>query len=433
MKKLIIVLLIITITLAVRFAYVQLVFQHSFGPLSVLFLSILGCLSLLLSITLAFYETRRREAIAKMWLMIIPFFITYVIVDLVSSYFLIQTLSPLSTADRYRGHKLVPNTRFAIKTREYNYVQTVNNLGLRGRNIEIKKALDHYRILMLGDSFTMGKGVADDKTFSALLEQSLNAKNNTVDKKTIEVLNAGVDSYSPILSFFQLTKDLRPLKPDLVVLNLDMSDLLQDTAYRKNATYGATGEIIGIDGRSRELLRQKIRHWIDRNLYITRLILFYLAKTFSRQTDITVENVVERITPALLEHTLAEDTVDRTEQWQNIFDSTLKIKTYCDGSGMKFLLTVYPWGHQVNDKEWVPGKFAGWLPESAVVSDKSIEIIQKFSVRNNIALLNLFPAFRSYNGTSRLYFRHDMHFTPAGHKLMAQELEQYIRATYFKK
>lgn len=279
MKKLIIVLLIITITLAVRFAYVQLVFQHSFGPLSVLFLSILGCLSLLLSITLAFYETRRREAIAKMWLMIIPFFITYVIVDLVSSYFLIQPLSPLSTADQYRGHKLVPNTRFAIKTREYNYVQTVNNLGLRGRNIEIKKALDHYRILMLGDSFTMGKGVADDKTFSALLEQSLNARNNTVDKKTIEVLNAGVDSYSPILSFFQLTKDLRPLKPDLVVLNLDMSDLLQDTAYRKNATYGATGEIIGIDGRSRELLRQKIRHWIDRNLYITRLILFYLAKT----------------------------------------------------------------------------------------------------------------------------------------------------------
>lgn len=426
MKRLLIALLIITITLAAGFVYVKLFVQHSFGPLSILSVSILGCLSLLLSITLLLYKTRAGETIATIWLFIISLSLTYITVDLVSSFFLIQRLSPSIIADQYRHHKLAPNTRSEIKTREYSYVQRVNKLGLRGRDIQLKKALDHYRILMLGDSFTMGKGVDDDKTFSALLEKSLNIKNNTVNNKTIEVLNAGVDSYSPILSFFQLTKDLKSLAPDLVVLNVDMSDLIQDTAYRNNATHGAEGEIIGIDGRERRLTK-KVRDWIDRNLYMTRLILFYFAKTFTSHTEITVEKVVDRINPELLNHTLAEDTADRKEQWQNIFDSILKIKRYCDTNEIKFLLTVYPWGHQVNDKEWIPGRFAV-IPKTAVVSDKSIHIIQEFSINNNIALLNVFPAFRSYNGTSPLYFSYDMHWTPTGHKVMAQELERYIRS-----
>ena len=160
---------------------------------------------------------------------------------------------------------------------------------------------------------------------------------------------------------------------------------------------------------------------------MTRLILFYFDKTFTSHTEITVEKVVDRINPELLNHTLAEDTADRKEQWQNIFDSILKIKRYCDTNGIKFLLTVYPWGHQVNDKEWIPGRFAV-IPKAAVVSDKSIHIIQEFSINNNIALLNVFPAFRSYNGTSPLYFSYDMHWTPKGHKVMAQELEGYIRS-----
>ena len=100
--------------------------------------------------------------------MIISVSIMYTIADLVASYFFIPRLSPLIIPDQYRHHKIVPNTRSEIPSDEYSYVQTANNLGLRGRDIQVKKAPDHYRILMLGDSFTMGKGVNDDETFSAL-------------------------------------------------------------------------------------------------------------------------------------------------------------------------------------------------------------------------------------------------------------------------
>jgi hypothetical protein len=161
------------------------------------------------------------------------------------------------------------------------------------------------------------------------------------------------------------------------------------------------------------------------------LIRFYFEKSFTRQTEITIEKVVDQINPELLKHTLAGDTADRKEQWQNIFDSILKIKRYCNNNGIKFFLAIYPWGHQVSDKEWIPGRFLA-IPKGALVSDKSIDIIHQFSIDNNIELLNLFSAFRLYKGPSPLYFSYDMHFTPTGHKIMARELDRYIRATYFK-
>ena len=61
MQGLIIALLMITITLAARFGYVKLFVQHAFDPFSILLLSILGCVSLLLAVTLLLYKTGGRE------------------------------------------------------------------------------------------------------------------------------------------------------------------------------------------------------------------------------------------------------------------------------------------------------------------------------------------------------------------------------------
>lgn len=57
-----------------------------------------------------------------------------------------------------------------------------------------------------------------------------------------------------------------------------------------------------------------------------------------------------------------------------------------------------------------------------------IDQIWIFSSNNNVQLLNLFPAFRSYNGKSRLYYNHDMHWTETGHRLMAQQFEHWLRS-----
>lgn len=340
-------------------------------------------------------------------------FLSCFIAELTLSLVFVKRLSPLIIADPYRHHKLAPNIISEINSNEYQYVERVNNLGLRGRDVQLNSAHTNFRILMLGDSFTMGKGVADDKTFSAILEKSMT---------NVEVLNGGVDSYAPILSYLQLRGDLKNLQTDLVVLNFDMSDLVQESEYRKIAIYDERGEILKIDGRRRFTLR--IKDWINRNLYITRFILFNLNKS-SKNTELTLESVTAQADQEILKHTLAADAQDRTEQWKNVFASILKIKNYCDQHHIEFLLTIYPWGHQVSDKEWVAGRSV-FLPEKFHVSDRSLERVEVFSRNNNVQMLNLFSAFRSYKGNSRLYYNHDMHWTEAGHKLVAHELEKWF-------
>ncbi len=422
MKLFLFTLLILTLALTAVYVVVKLFVYPSFGPLAIVVVSFLLAFSALLGICLSLNARGKKETILKIGLLIGATLLTYVATELVASYILIKPLSSPIVSDHYRHHKFVENTRSQFRGKEYDYTQTINNLGLRGANGQLNRSKDRYRILMLGDSFTMGKGVSDDKTFSALLEKSLKKDHN------VEVLNGGVDSYAPILSYFQLTKDLAPLKPDLVILNLDMSDLIQEAAYRKKAVYSSDGQIEGIEGKKGDYkppLRTKIRDWIDQHLYITRTILFFLEEG-EKRPDITIRNVVISANFVTLRHTLADDSIDRSEQWQNIFSSIFKIKQYCDRNGIQFLLTVYPWGHQVNEKEWNPGRFQ-FIAKGAKVSDKSIHTIEQLSKENGINLLNVFPAFRSYTGSSPLYYNIDMHWTEAGHQIMAHELEQYLR------
>jgi hypothetical protein len=63
--------------------------------------------------------------------------------------------------------------------------------------------------------------VQDDETFSALLEEPLKANELKINGKTVQILNVGVPSYSPILSFLQLKNEFGSCVA--VVLNVIMA------------------------------------------------------------------------------------------------------------------------------------------------------------------------------------------------------------------
>ena len=82
--------------------------------------------------------------------------------------------------------------------------------------------------MLLGDSFTMGYGVSDEEMFSHVLESCLGGSAG----KRVRVISAAVSSYSPILEYMTLKRNIDALKPDLVIMAFDMSDLLNEFAYR---------------------------------------------------------------------------------------------------------------------------------------------------------------------------------------------------------
>ena len=380
----------------------------------------------------SFYKicVKKSDFVRSLWLGLLSIILTYTAADILGGLFFIPPLSPALTGDAKIHHRLLPNTHSAIYSRDFNYIQRVNNLGLRGRDIDVEKKANVLRIAMLGDSFTMGKGVEDDETFSSMLENALNQST----LQTIEILNAGVDSYAPILSFLQLKNQLMAYEPDLVILNLDMSYLLQEMAYRQRAVYDASGELLGVDGRLEQLQltrTQKARNWINEHLFFSRLIIYHIQHWAHQHSGINVANVVGIANPAILAHTLKKDnhTTARSDQWMQLFTSIRAIQSLCDKEGISFLLTTYPWGHQVNEHEWLPGRFA-FVTSEDIPSDASLNHIRQLARESNIDFLDVFADFQAYSGSENLYYNNDMHWTPRGHQLMADAIENYLYSHY---
>jgi lysophospholipase L1-like esterase len=425
MRKVVFVLALLTGAALAAMLYQQLFVERSLGPAALVAACALGLLFVSLLATLLLMLTRFHDTVGKLWLGAFSTLIAYLAIDVIAGWLLIEPLSPPLVPDQYRHHKLVPNSRAEFRQQDFAYVQRVNNLGLRGADVSVEEPAGTYRILMLGDSFTMGKGVKDDETSSVLLERWLRQRLAACHGRRIEVLNAGVDSYAPVLSLIQLKRDLTQLRPDLVILNLDVSDLAQESAYRREAVFGEDGEVVAVPQRtSGKSGYDKLRDWTGRNLFFTRLLLFYANRAMGHR-ELTVRGVVMEADPEIVAHTLEGDTVDRTRQWKDIFDSISRMKRYSDENGMGFVLTVYPWAHQISETEWVPGRYT-FMPEDARPSERSRNAIRNLAAANGVELIDLIPFFQAYSGAEALYFKTDMHFTAAGQRVMAGGLQDYL-------
>ena len=85
------------------------------------------------------------------------------------------------------------------------------------------------RILVLGDSYTWGYGVADDEIYTEVLEKSLQQK-----YPQYEVLNGGVSGWGTDQQYLFLTTEGLKYSPDLVIVAHfinDLEEILQTESY----------------------------------------------------------------------------------------------------------------------------------------------------------------------------------------------------------
>lgn len=109
-----------------------------------------------------------------------------------------------------RGRMIVP---------EYEHEFSTNSHGFRGTaEYAVMKPRGVYRVLVLGDSTTLGHGVGDNDTFSFLLEQKLSNTGRT------EVINMGVSGFGTAEELIQLRNVGLQYAPDLVILGYFPND-----------------------------------------------------------------------------------------------------------------------------------------------------------------------------------------------------------------
>ena len=160
---------------------------------------------------------------------------------IVTTFFLIESIAYIwltkyasdAHLSMYGTFDQIKNTR-QLMFKRHHYLQYIpapnykkgknkhNSLGYRGDEIEIPKADNVYRIVVIGGSTTYTTAVDNyRKSYPYLLQSILREK----DYRTIEVINAGVHAYSSWESLINLEFRVLDLSPDLIVVYHGINDV----------------------------------------------------------------------------------------------------------------------------------------------------------------------------------------------------------------
>lgn len=98
---------------------------------------------------------------------------------------------------------------------------SVNSLGFRGREYQVAKPENTFRIVMIGDSETLSFLLKPDETLAAQLEGLLNKQSASLH---YEVLNFGVEGYCTLQELELLRTKALKYDPNLIILNYCLND-----------------------------------------------------------------------------------------------------------------------------------------------------------------------------------------------------------------
>ena len=109
-------------------------------------------------------------------------------------------------------YELRPNIDVTFQNVRVN----TNSCGMRGPERSITKPPKTYRIALLGDSFSFGWGVDQDKIFAQRLEDNLNKA--ATGGTRVEVLNFGVPGYSTFQEVYRFLDSGKDFMPDAILV-----------------------------------------------------------------------------------------------------------------------------------------------------------------------------------------------------------------------
>lgn len=333
---------------------------------------------------------------------------------------------PCFTKGDYYYFKLKPNSKCVAKSKRGafgDFVVETSDLSLRNKNVSLEKLNDTERILFVGDSFTMGWGVAEKKTFARITEKLLREK--FPDGK-IEVINGALMNTSLDYDYLFVKNTGLVFKPDIIVVGFypynDIIDLAYESSWKDNDSDGLPGKaslLLGYvagDGtlRSRPVPASASDPIFKRSF----LIGFLVQKLIPRQE---LEQKFPRKLCLYKEKCHDEDL--GKQRVNLLLDGIYRLAIK---NGAKFLVVRIPEEFLVDDKSRLNYNIAVPL---APAEQNYYARFEKYYKEKGINSLDLLPGFKHHKGEN-LYIFGDGHFSEEGNKLAAQliaeKLAQYI-------
>jgi hypothetical protein len=131
-------------------------------------------------------------------------------------------------SDPYRGWGLNPLAHGWYRREGLSYLR-INRDGFRGPDYPLQKPPGVIRIAVLGDSYVEAMQVAENETFTAVIQRDL-ADCPALKGKRIEAMNFGVDGYGTAQELAVLQRKAWAYSPDIVVLAIFLGNDIRNNS-----------------------------------------------------------------------------------------------------------------------------------------------------------------------------------------------------------
>ena len=286
----------------------------------------------------------------------------------------------------------------------------INSLGFRDRAArQVQPRSAKPRILFIGDSFTEGVGVPYEQTFVGRVDQALAPRG-------VEVLGAGVASYSPIMYYRRVRHLLEDvgLAFDALIVYLDIGDIEDEVTYKLDTN----GNVVSRpERRVKELTADRhyefrgferfpgLKQFLYRNSLLGWSLFGFLENRVRNPWHRAgLWTVDDRFYEAYGREGLqrAEENMDR-------------LLGECRKHGVRLTLAVYPWPDQVRRGDLESRQVVYW---------------RQWAERNGVGFLNYFPRFvdpaRRREILEGEFIKGDIHWNQAGHRAIAEGFLEYF-------
>lgn len=296
-----------------------------------------------------------------------------------------------------------------------------NSLGFRDAEFSKVKAPGTFRILALGDSFTVGANVEQPDVYPQVLEQLLTEASGT----TVEVINTGTGGYDPFHYSAFVEHYAADYDPDMLLLGFfvgnDAFSPVADVADTRTAVLGRR-----VDPDLGKGPGVKLKVWGYENLHIVRALLNRgpSGLQFDRERCDEFSEYFMQVQKLRLENHPVEFSAAQRERLAMNMQFINKIRDWAVARKLPLLIVLLPDENQVN-----PALREQLLDTDALAGydfDMPQESLQLELEAAGISYLDLLGAFR---GDSRCLYMDDTHWIAAGHELAAEQIGAAILAT----
>lgn len=319
--------------------------------------------------------------------------------------------------DPYTGYALKPDSIGAFQD---GIAARTNSHGHRDDEVTLSRPAGVFRVLALGDSFTVGANVPLDKAYPQVLERLLNDRSDT----RVEVINTGVGGWNPFQYAQYYAHYGRQFQPNAVMVGF----FVGNDSYKQQTDAQAL--------RTAVLGRRVSREASRSGLIQARVFLYQHSNLFRYVTN-RGQAVSWRLsrsdcsdfTPQYLQLQKRRLNNHRKQSRETIalagngLSQIKTIKALADRDAIPLLVALIPDETQVNQalREQIVA------PDQASLYDFDMPqtMLKGMFTDAAIPVIDLLPAFRD---DGRCLYMNDSHWTIEGHQLAASRLFDEIDA-----